>query len=113
MSVNAERALLGALLIDPEAVRLVRPLVTPEDFADRRCRLVYEAILACSDVDFVLVSCEMEARGTLDEVGTAFLAALCLHTPTSLYAEQYARAVAEAAQIRRSAAAADRPGSAV
>lgn len=103
--MNAERALLGALLIDPEAVRRVRGLVSPDDLADRRCRLVYEAILACAEVDFVLVSCEMEARGTLDEVGTSFLAALCLHTPTSLHAEQYACALAEAARQRRERAA--------
>jgi replicative DNA helicase len=110
--VNAERALLGALLVDPEAVLDAAPLVSPDDFAEPRCRLVYEAILACADVDFVLVSCEMETRGTLAKVGTAFLTALCLHTPTSLHATEYARAVADAAKVRRAQALSDRPAAA-
>lgn len=101
---TVERALLGALLVDPPAASEVAALVAPEDFAEPRCRLVYEAILAVPAVDFVLVSCELERRGTLTKVGTAFLAALCLHTPTSAHAAHYARAVAEAAQIRRGSA---------
>jgi replicative DNA helicase len=109
---RAERALLGSLLIDPSAAAGVADLVSPDDFTDRKCRLVYEAILACADVDFVLVSCELEVRGTLDEVGSSFLVGLCLHTPTSLHAGAYARAVADAGCVRRAQAAPDRPAAA-
>lgn len=111
--MNAERALLGALLVDPDAAGHVRGIVSPDDFDDPRCRLVYEAILSAEAVDFCLVSCELERRGALDEVGTAFLTALCLHTPTSLHALSYARAVADAAAIRRGRPGLDRLSSAI
>ena len=101
--MNAERALLGAVLVDPDALARVRSLVDPDDFADRRCRLVFEALLSLPAIDFVLLSCELERRGTLDEVRTAFLCALCLHTPTSLHAPHYAREVARAGRARREA----------
>lgn len=101
--MNPERALLGALLTDPQALGAI-PLVAPEDFSERKCRLVYEAILAVPAVDFVLVSAELERRGTLLQVGTAFLSALVLHTPTSLHAPEYARLVAASAEKRRAGA---------
>ena len=110
-TTDAERALIGCLLIDPEATAEVAALVSPDDFLDARSRLVYEAILTCEAVDFVLVSCELERRGTLDKVGTAFLTSLCLYTPTSLHAPRYARFVAQAAADRRAKAApAELPG---
>lgn len=101
--MDAERALLGALLIDPDAINRI-PLLAPEDFNNLKCRLVYEAILAAPASDFVLVSEQMERMGTLQVVGTAFLTALALHCPTSLHAPHYAQAVADAAAKRRQAA---------
>jgi replicative DNA helicase len=102
---RAASALLGALLIDPEAVKVVRPIVAPEDFPTPNGREVYTAILALDDrgvpADFVAVCCELERRGTAERIGTAQLVALINRCPTSLHAEHYARLVAEAADRRR------------
>jgi len=118
VSAQAERALLGALLIDPEAITRVRDLVSVEDFAGARGRAVYGAMLALADrgepTDYVLVEGELERTGVLGKVvRAADVIGLALHCPTSLYAEQYARRVRDAAEKRRHAGAAGRHGAAV
>jgi len=104
--LSAERALLGSLLVDPDATERVRAVLAPEDFAGARGRAVYGAICALYDrgdpVDFVLVGCELERRGELGSVvQTHELVDLCLHCPTSLHADAYAWRVKEAAERRR------------
>jgi replicative DNA helicase len=106
VSAAAERALLGALLIDPDALGRVRGLVAAEDFAGARGRAVYGAMCALHDrgepCDYVLLEAELERRGELGKVvPAADVIGLCLHTPTSLHAEAYARVVREAAALRR------------
>jgi len=102
----AERALLGSLLIDHEALAAVRPIVGVEDFADAGGRAVYAAVLAVADrglkVNYVDVECELEARGDFGRaVDWSVFVRLANSVPTSLYAVQYARRVAEAARKRR------------
>lgn len=48
---DAERSLLGALLIDGSLLPRVTPLLAPEDFASEAHRLVYEAALALAEVE--------------------------------------------------------------
>lgn len=108
--MNAERGLLGALLIDPEAMSRVRGLLEPDDFAGPKGRAVYAALCALHDrgepVDYVLVEAELERRGDLGKVVKQHeLIELCMHCPTSLHAEAYARVVAENAWNRRAKAA--------
>lgn len=107
-SVNrAVSALLGALLIDPPAYPAVAAIVTREDFPHPRGREVFDAIGALHAqgraADIVTVIAELERRGTLREVGEGNLIDLINHCPTSLYAESYARIVADAARERRRA----------
>lgn len=101
MSVLAERALIGALLTHPDARSGLE--ATPADFGDDRCRLVYEAIRDLPQVDFVLVAGELERRGQLARVGTAWLTGCCLYACTSLHVRAYSRLVHEAGQRRRAA----------
>jgi replicative DNA helicase len=104
--IEAEQALLGALLIDPEAILRVATFLRPEDFYVRKNGWVYEAILALHErrepVDFVTLHKELEARGHLEEIGgPAYIAQLMDIVPTALHAEEYARLVEEAAIRRR------------
>lgn len=107
--MSHERALLGSLLIDPEAIGRVRGLVGVDDFAGPKGRAIYAAMLALHDqgepTDYVLVEAELDRRGDLGKVVRASdVIELALHCPTSVYAEQYARRVREAADKRRAAA---------
>src|SRR5450759_4812329 len=67
---DAERSLLGAILIDGSLLSRVMEFLVPEDFASDAHRLVYEACLALADrregVDLVMVQSELEKTGRLE-----------------------------------------------
>lgn len=105
-NVQAEEAALGSLLVDPSAISKVAYFLRPEDFWNRRNRVLYEAILALhddgEDVDPVTISDYMER--TLDEDRTLILADvsdLLIKTPTAMHAESYARIVARRSVDRK------------
>lgn len=99
---QAQMAVLGSILIDPEAMERVVAIVRPEDFRAGPLRLAYEAMLAVhlrgEPPDYVTVCCELEARGTLGEVGAGHLTGFVNWSPTSLHVEHYARLVARLAR---------------
>ena len=104
--VEAEEAVLGSLLIDPDALYRVASFLRPEDFYIQKNGWIYEAILALHErrepVDFVTLRNELEARGILEEVGgAAYLARLIDTVPTAIHVEAYGRIVEEAAIRRR------------
>lgn len=101
---EAEKALLGSMLIDPEMFRRIS--INAEDFYNYRHRYIWIAIgdLVASgkDVDFLTVNAELERRGKLVEIGgSAYLTALIGNTPTSMHAESYAEIIREKANRRR------------
>src|SRR5664280_1437229 len=83
---DAERSLLGAILIDGSLLSRVMEFLVPEDFASDAHRLVYEACLALADrregVDLVMVQSELEKTGRLERAGgPAVLSALVDRVP--------------------------------
>ena len=105
-NVEAEEAVLGALLIDPDAIIRLATILRPEDFYREKHAWVYDCILALHErrepVDFLTVCDEMERRGQLNEVGgAAFITSLISAVPTSIHADHYARIVERAAVRRR------------
>lgn len=103
---EAERSLLGSLLIDGGLLTRVMEHVIPEDFASEPHRLVYEACLALSDrkeaVDLVTVQAELERHGRLERCGgAAYLAGLLDNVPDVESVESYARLVREASLRRQ------------
>jgi replicative DNA helicase len=104
-SVEAEEAVLGSLLIDPESIFRVSPFLHPDDFYIVKDRWVYEACLALHErrepIDFVTVTEELEKRGQLAEMGgPAFISYLINVVPTAIHAEGYGRIV-ERTAVRR------------
>lgn len=102
---DAERSLLGAILIDGSLLSRVMEFLVPEDFASDPHRLVYEACLALADrregVDLVMVQSELEKTGRLERAGgPAVLSALVDRVPDVENVESYARLVREAS-LRR------------
>lgn len=105
-NVEAEEAVLGALLIDPEALFRVASFLRPDDFYVQKNGWIYTAILALHErrepVDFVTLRNELEAQGLLDEVGgAAYIAQLIDAVPTAIHVEAYGRIVEETAIRRR------------
>ena len=104
-SIEAEQSVLGALLIDRDAVIEVAELLRPEDFYRSHHGTVYAAILELSEkrepVDLVTVSEVLERQGQLDAIGgSAYLTSLINLTPTAVNAVYYARIVERKAVLR-------------
>lgn len=107
---RAEVAVLGALLVDPEGIGLVAPLLKPSDFTSTKNARIYETIVALHEQaipgDFVTISGRLERDNLLEVVGgTGYLITLTSTAPTSTHLEAYARTVADLAHRRRLMAA--------
>jgi replicative DNA helicase len=110
-SVEAEEAVLGAVLINPEALFDVAAFLQPDDFFIVRNAWVFEAIMRLhgrnDPIDYVTIIEELRYQERLEEIGgAAYITYLINHTPPSIYAEAYGRIVERAAVRRRMLAAA-------
>lgn len=102
--IDAERAVLGSVLTDHTAMIEVMEVVTPADFSDPKHALIFGAMLTLYErgleADVVTVAGELNSH--LEEAGgAAYLALLGKSAPTSVYASQYAAAVANKAVLRK------------
>jgi len=110
--IEAEEAVLGSLLIDPEAVLKVAGGLRAEDFFSETNRLIYQACLSLYSrhdevINQITVAHEMMRENTLERIGgAAFLSHLISNVPTSLHVEYYAQIVSNTALLRRLIAAA-------
>lgn len=105
-NVEAERAVLGALLIDPDAYYRVSTFLRPNDFYMTRHAWMYEAMLALHErgeaVDYVTLCDELERRGRLAEIGgAAYITGLINATPTALNVEYYGHIVERTSILRQ------------
>ena len=106
-SLEAERAVLGALLLDPAAIsEAVGIPLTPEDFYRDHHARVYRAILALYErserADTITLSEELKKRGELEMVGgQAELVRLFDYAVTTANLEHHARIVVDKALLRR------------
>jgi len=112
-STEAERTVIGALLLDPEAIYRVATQLTPADFYDPVHRDIYAAILQLSEtgapVDFVTVSTKLQGNAAVQQSGgSGFLADLAAEVPTASHIGQYADIVLQRSRRRRLAEIGDR-----
>jgi replicative DNA helicase len=103
---DAERALLGALLLDPTRVPEVHELVGPDAFHDPRLSAIWDALLALSErsapIDLVSLGEALLQAGTFQKVGgRAFLGDLASSVVSAAHVRHHARIVAETAALRR------------
>jgi replicative DNA helicase len=105
-SREAEEAVIGAILINPEAYYDVASFLQADDFYIIRHRWVWQAFNRLHEqrvpIDFLTVTEALDQMGQLAEVGgPAYLTALINNVPTSLHAEAYGHVVEETAVRRR------------
>jgi replicative DNA helicase len=103
---EAERAMLGSILIDPDAYNQVIQVIQGDDFYIHRHRFIWEAINHLkeqgSPLDFLTLCEELDKSGRLPDIGgTAYLSELINQVPTSLHAEAYAQIIKQSAVRRR------------
>jgi replicative DNA helicase len=109
-NVEAEASLLGAILIDSDALVKIADSVTPEDFFDTRHKHIYEAVVRLYErreaIDVLTLADQLKNSGVLDVIGGAsYLTELTNFVPTASHVEQYADIVAQKAVRRRLIAA--------
>lgn len=105
-AIEAEEAVLGCVLINPEAYFEVAPILRPDDFYLHKHRWIWDAFVALHDqrlpIDIITVAEELERHNQLGEVGgSAYLTRLINSVPTSLHAEAYGRLVEQESLRRR------------
>ncbi|HEU5380515.1 MAG TPA: replicative DNA helicase [Ktedonobacteraceae bacterium] len=105
-SIDAERGVLGSLIIDPEAITLVADWLRPDDFYRDAHQIIYTAILTLYErnapADFITLCDLLEQQGQLANAGDAsYLTTLISGVPTSGNLVYYARIVAQKAGFRR------------
>ncbi len=103
---EAEIAVLGALMLDADALNRVLPYIRARDFYRQANARVFECIVALSDrsetPDLITVTEELRSRGDLESVGGAgYVANLTTAVPTAANVEYYARIVRNASVRRR------------
>ncbi|MBS3784466.1 MAG: replicative DNA helicase [Anaerolineae bacterium] len=112
-NIEAEEAVLGSLLIDPEALFRVSPFLKPDDFYIRKNSWIYETILRLHErrepIDFVTVCDELERQDRLEEIGgAAYVTHLINAVPSAIHVEAYGHIVEQDAIRRRLINAASR-----
>ncbi len=112
MSLEAEQALLGSILLDSQAFLSVASFLTAEDFFIERHEHIWLAFSRLQErneaIDYVTISRELQDMGKLDEIGgQAYLTRLVNNTPTAMHAEVYGEMVARTSTRRKMLAAAD------
>lgn len=104
-SLESEKTVLGAMLLDPAATSTIRSQLTPEDFYDPIFRDVYQAIVELYDagdpVDFSTVATKLADHKKINAIGgSAFLADLAATVPTASHITTYAETVLEKSRLR-------------
>ena len=103
---EAEKAVLGAIFIDPAAIADASAEVQPDDFYKRANQLVFQAMLDLSDredaIDPLTLQDELTKKNQLDDIGgIAYVSELAMATPTATHVTYYAKIVHRKALLRR------------
>jgi len=103
--IETERAVLGALMIDPSAIIKVADFLFPNDFYKPVHQKIYEVILDLftnsQPIDLLSVSAKLKEKNSLDEIGGAnYLTDLINEVPTASHIAHYAKIVKEKKVLR-------------
>jgi len=105
-NLDAEASVLGAILIDNDAIVKIADKLSADDFYDSRHAHIYTALRKLFDdrkaIDVLTLSNELKAARLLADVGgPAYLTELTNFVPAAAHVESYANLVAEKAVRRR------------
>jgi replicative DNA helicase len=106
VNIEAERAILAALLLNDDLVGTISQIIEPSDFYLEQHRLVYQAIIALAHerkrIDLITLQDELSKKNELDVVGgVIFLVSLQEDIPSIGLAEQHAKIIKEKAVLRQ------------
>jgi len=105
-NMEAEQAVIGAALLQAEALITALERVKSEDFYSSAHQLIFEAMIELGEnnqpIDLVTLTAQLQDKGMLEEVGgVSYLAKLANSVPTAANVEYYAQIVEEKSMLRR------------
>ncbi|WP_353097452.1 replicative DNA helicase [Tissierella praeacuta] len=105
-SLEAEQSVLGAMILDKDAINTAIEIIRPDDFYKEANREIFEAILILFNknepVDLITLSEELKRRGTLENIGgVTYLADLSSAVATTANVKYYCKIVEEKSILRR------------
>ena len=105
-SIEAEQSVLGAIIMDHEAVVIASEILKPQDFYRPDHQQIFAAIMELytsgSPIDLVTIQDKLVQKGILEQIGgLPYIAELANTVPTSAHIKQYAQIVEEKAVLRR------------
>jgi len=105
-NLDAERSVLGSILIDEEAMFKIAENLNPDNFYDRRHKLIYEAMLDLYShqkaIDVLTLSDQLKNAKNLKNMGgEEYLTELVESVPTSAHIEEYAKIIVDLSQRRK------------
>lgn len=111
-NIEAEQALLGSIMLRPDAMYEVMEVLTPQSFYSQKNAQVYEAMLELftkrSPTDMLTVASRLQEKNALEEVGgNSYLAELVNSVPSAANAQYYAAIIQKKSLARNLISAAD------
>lgn len=105
-SIDAEQSVLGAMILDKEAINDAVEIIRPDDFYKEANGEIYEAILDLFNrnepVDLITLSEELKRRGTLENIGgVTYLANLSSGVATTANTKYYCKIVEQKSTLRK------------
>ncbi|GIO11990.1 replicative DNA helicase [Cohnella xylanilytica] len=105
-NLEAEQAVLGAILLETEALITAMERIRAEDFYSVAHQRIFEAMTDLNDdnqpLDLVTLTARLQDKSQLEEIGgVTYLAKLANAVPTAANVEYYAQIVEEKSMIRR------------
>jgi len=104
-NIEAEQSVLGAILLDNDALHEAIELLQPDDFYRESHRKIYQAMTELytrnEPVDLITLNNHMRGRNELEEIGgVQYLSSLASFVPTSANVKYHSRIVREKALVR-------------
>lgn len=105
-NLDAEKSLLGAILISEDSLSDVIEIVHSNDFYEEKHRIIFAAFMRLYEshrpIDLLTVQAELKSQKKLSAAGgAAYLAELSTFVPTAAHAKAYAELISDAATRRR------------
>ncbi|HPI67188.1 MAG TPA: replicative DNA helicase [bacterium] len=105
-NIEAEQSVLGALLIDKDAIIKIADFLTPADFYKDAHAKIYQAMLELYEkrepVDILSLASRLEEKGQLEQIGDrSYLASLANMVPTASHVVYYAKIIQKKSTLNR------------
>lgn len=102
---EAEKAVLGAVFLDPAVISDLSDTLGPDDFYERANRIIFKAMLNLDErneeVDVITIQDELNKNNQLEDIGgLAYVSELAVTTPTSAHVSYYANIIKRKSLLR-------------